>query len=81
MSHQSDLRSIRSDVVRAEWTTRCEESRGETKPVRIAQYWRIKTLGTMDECIVTKGLQEVVGGTGFEPVTSAMSTQRSRPLS
>ena len=23
----------------------------------------------------------VVGGTGFEPVTSAMSTQRSRPLS
>ena len=23
----------------------------------------------------------VVGGTGFEPVTSAMSTQRSKPLS
>ena len=25
--------------------------------------------------------EEVVGGTGFEPVTSAMSTQRSKPLS
>ena len=25
--------------------------------------------------------KEVVGGTGFEPVTSAMSTQRSKPLS
>ncbi len=26
-------------------------------------------------------LRIVVGGTGFEPVTSAMSTQRSKPLS
>ena len=27
------------------------------------------------------GKMEMVGGTGFEPVTSAMSTQRSIPLS
>ena len=27
------------------------------------------------------GTGSVVGGTGFEPVTSAMSTQRSKPLS
>ena len=45
---------------------------------------RYEELVTTNDSMRTEkesNLRIVVGGTGFEPVTSAMSTQRSKPLS